>query len=152
MDEGVGKKLATDSVGAASAAGVYGIRELTLYEDYSREEVHDIFDPESTFTPQAGTWGLQGFVELPERRGDYAFFVTFGQKQATHEFDEGITSDGVLRWQSQPKQRLNDSTIQNFIAHDEDENSIYLFLRTASRRAGIVVPYTYLGRLKYLLH
>ena len=33
---------------------------LTQYEDYSREAVHGIFAPETTFTPQAGTWGLQG--------------------------------------------------------------------------------------------
>ena len=32
---------------------------LTPYEDYAREAVHGIFAPETTFTPQAGTWGLQ---------------------------------------------------------------------------------------------
>lgn len=32
------------------------MRELVLYEDYSREEVHAIFDPDSNFTPQA--WRL----------------------------------------------------------------------------------------------
>jgi hypothetical protein len=128
------------------------MRKLILYDDYSRNEVHDIFDPESTFSPQAGTWGLHGIIEIPDRPRDYVFFVTFGQIQATHEFDEGITPEGVLRWQSQPKQRLSDRTIQNLIAHDEDKNSIYLFLRTKSRRAGELVPYTYLGRLKYLVH
>ena len=128
------------------------MRKLVLYEDYARQEVHDLFDPESTFTPQAGTWGLQGIVEIRERPQDYVFFVTFGQRQATHEFDEGITPEGVLRWQSQPKQRLGDRTIQNLINHDEDKNSIYLFLRTASRREGVLIPYTYLGRLKYLVH
>jgi hypothetical protein len=128
------------------------MRELILYKDYSREEVHDIFDPESTFTPQAGTWGLQGIVELPNRVGDYVFFVTFGQKQAAHEFDEGITVDGVFRWQSQPKQRLSDSTIRTLISHDEDQNSIYLFLRTGKRRDGSTASYMYLGRLKYLVH
>jgi Domain of unknown function (DUF3883)/Domain of unknown function (DUF3427) len=106
----------------------------------------------STFTPQAGTWGLQGFVEVPDRPRDYVFFVTFGRKQADHEFDEGITADGVFRWQSQPSQWLADPTIKQFIAHDDDRNSIYLFLRTASRREGRVVPYTYLGRLRYLTH
>jgi len=80
------------------------------------------------------------------------FFVTFGQKQAEHEFDEGITADGVFRWQSQPSQRLTDPTIRQFIAHNDDRNSIYLFLRTASRRAGRVLPYSYLGRLRYLTH
>jgi hypothetical protein len=87
------------------------MRPLTLYEDYTREEVHDIFDPKYSFTPQAGTWGLQGIVPIPDRPGGYVFFVTFGQKQAEHEFDEGITPEGVLRWQSQPKQRLTDPTI-----------------------------------------
>jgi hypothetical protein len=128
------------------------MRPLILYNDYSRKEVHDIFDQKSTFTPQAGTWGLHGFVEIPDRPRDYVFFATFGQKQAHHEFDEGITADGVFRWQSQPNQRLADSTIRHFIAQDDDRNSIYLFVRTASSRAGRVLPYTYLGRLRYLTH
>ena len=128
------------------------MRELIHYQDYSREDVHDIFAPESRFTPQAGTWGLHGIVEVPDRPRDYVFFVTFGQKEAHHEFDEGVTLEGVLRWQSQPDQRFTDSTIKNFIVHDNDRNSIYLFLRTASRRDGKIVPYTYLGRLRYLAH
>ena len=91
---------------------VHYMRDLVRYADYSREEVHDIFDPDSTLIPQAGTWGLHGIVKIPERPGDYVFFVTFGQKQSDHEFDEGITADGVLRWQSQPKQSLNDADIR----------------------------------------
>jgi hypothetical protein len=130
------------------------MRSLNLvhYYDYTREEVHDLFDPESTFTPQAGTWGLQGIIEMPGRPRDYVFFVTFGKSQAAHEFDEGITPEGVFRWQSQPKQRLADRTIQDLIGHDEDANSVYLFLRTTGRRNGSAPPYTYLGRLKYLVH
>ena len=123
------------------------VRPLRLHEDYSRREVHDIFAPETPFTPQAGTWGLQGIVRIPERPGDYVFFVTFGQQQGEHVFEEGVTEDGVLTWQSQPQQALNSSQIQQFIAHDETQNSIYLFLRTRPGR-----DYTYLGRLKYLSH
>lgn len=128
------------------------MRNLVLYEDCSRKEVHDVFDPYSPFTPQAGTWGLQCIVKVPERTGDFVFFVTFGKKQADHEFDEGISPDGVLRWQSQPKQGLEDGDIKKLIAHDESQNSIYLFLRTASKNRNILVPYTYLGRLKYIVH
>jgi hypothetical protein len=65
--------------------------QLILYHDYSRQEVQEIFDQEAKFTPGAGTWGLHGIVRLPRRRHDYVFFVTFGQRQADHEFDEGIT-------------------------------------------------------------
>ena len=42
---------------------------LELYAEYDREAVHDIFDPESPYTKQAGTWGLQGPIELPNRPG-----------------------------------------------------------------------------------
>lgn len=120
---------------------------LTLYKDYSREEVHNIFSPESMFTPQAGTWGLQGIVSIPDRDGDYVFFVTYGQSQSGHQFDEYITKDGVLSWQSQPQQNLNSLIIKKLINHDEDKNSIYLFLRTKRD-----IDYTFLGKLKYLTH
>ena len=122
---------------------------LTLipYSDYSRPEVHDIFAPATDFTPKAGTWGLQGIVQIPGRDGDFVFFVTFGQKQASHTFDEGVTTDGVLTWQSQPKQRVSDKQTQMLINHNEDVNSIYFFLRTSSGK-----KYTYPGKLKYLAH
>ena len=77
------------------------MRSLVLYQDYTRDEVHDLFDPTSAFTAQAGTWGLQGIIEIQDRPRDHVFFVTFGKSQAAHQFDEGITRDGIFRWQSQ---------------------------------------------------
>ena len=120
---------------------------LTLWSDYSREEVHSIFSPNTVFTPQAGTWGLQGIVKIPDREGDFVFFVTFGQEQGDHAFDESITTDGVLSWQSQPSQKLTDNVIQKFILHDERVNTIHLFLRTNKKS-----KYSYLGKLGYLTH
>lgn len=99
------------------------------------------------FVPQAGTWGLQGIVGVPDRPSDYVFFVTFGQAQGDHEFDEFITDEGVLSWQSQPKQSLKERRIQDFINHREEINNIHLFLRTNRGQ-----DYTYFGRLKYLDH
>ena len=86
-------------------------------------------------------------MPIPDRPGDFVFFVTLGQEQAGPVFDEGITEDGVLTWQSQPRQGLRHPQIWEFIEHDELKNSIYLFLRT---RGG--AKYTYLGELKYLSH
>ena len=120
---------------------------LLLFDKFSRKDVHAIFSPDTSFAPQAGTWGLQGIVEVPNRRGDYVFFVTFGQKQGDHEFDEFITEDGVLAWQSQPSQTLDERRIRDFIRHREEANNIYLFLRTSKN-----LDYTYFGRLKYLDH
>lgn len=121
--------------------------KLTLWSDYTREEVHSIFSPNTVFTPQAGTWGLQGIVKIPDREGDFVFFVTFGQEQGEHTFDESITTDGVLSWQSQPSQRLTDKVIQSLVSHDERINSVHLFLRTNKKS-----KYSYLGKLGYLTH
>ncbi|MSP81276.1 MAG: DUF3427 domain-containing protein [Rhodospirillales bacterium] len=121
--------------------------QLELYEEYSRKDVRDVFAPEASFTPGAGSWGLQGALPVPDRPGDYVFFVTYGQTQGEYTFDEGITRDGVLTWQSQPNQDRIDGRVQQWIAHNELTNSIYLFLRTSRDR-----KYAYLGRLKYLSH
>lgn len=42
-------------------------RKLVKYHDYSRKEIHDIFDPTSQFTSQRGTRGLQGIIPIPDR-------------------------------------------------------------------------------------
>ena len=122
--------------------------QLQLYGEYDRRAIHAIFSPNTEFVPQAGTWGLQGIVRVPERTGDWVFFVTFGQEQGIHVFDESITDDGVLSWQSQPSQGFSTPAIQEFINHDDRTNNIYLFLR--AKRSP--TPYTYLGRLGYLTH
>lgn len=127
--------------------GAQKLKKLLLYSDYNRRDVHDIFAPDTLFTERSGTWGNHGVVRIPGRAGDWVFFVTFGQKAGTHTFDEGVSPEGVLTWQSQPSQDLKEIRIKEWIKHDELKHSIYLFLRT---REG--VPYTYLGKLKYLSH
>jgi len=121
--------------------------KLELHNEYTRELVQQIFDPDGTFTPQTGSWGLQGIVRVPDTQSDYVFFMTYGQSQSGHDFDESISTAGVVTWQSQPGQTLENRRIRQFIQHDENVNSIHLFLRTARDR-----PYTYLGRLSYLDH
>lgn len=120
---------------------------LNLGADYSRRDVHGIFSPHTKFTPQAGTWGLHGIVSIPDREYDFVFFVTLGQQQGDHLFDEGINEEGVLTWQSQPSQTLDDERIVKFINHDDSVHNIYLFFRTNKRS-----DYKYYGRLGYLTH
>lgn len=123
------------------------MKTLKLWELYSRRDVHRIFSPDTKFTPQSGTWGLQGIVRVPGRDGDFVFFVTFGKSQGEHLFDESITADGVLSWQSQPSQGFESEMIQTFINHDERINNIHLFLRGKSGD-----EYGYFGTLGYLTH
>jgi len=136
-------------------SGIWGIRkkeittncELIRYNKYSRKEVHDIFSPNTKFTPRGGPWGMSGIVKVPNTEKDYVFLVTYGQKQAEHEFDEEIDENGILTWQSQPSQTLKNKQIQDFINHNSFVNNIYLFLRTNKKN-----KYTYLGLLSYVSH
>jgi len=123
------------------------MRTLELWSEYSREEVHSIFSPDTDFVPQAGTWGIQGMVRVPDRKNDWVFFVTFGKEQGEHTFDESITEDGVLSWQSQPRYELDSDVIKALINHDESVGNIHLFLRTNKSS-----KYGYFGKLKYLTH
>lgn len=125
---------------------------LELHADYDRRTVHDIFDPGTPFTVGAGTWGLQGIVRVPGKPGDFVLFVTVGKQEGTHQFDESINLEGILRWQSQPQQDLTSPAIAELIRHDEHVNTVHLFLRTARIRAGVAPPFTYLGPLRYAEH
>jgi hypothetical protein len=44
------------------------MRTLIQYDDYTREDVHDIFDPDSRFTRSSGTWGFQELFEFRKGR------------------------------------------------------------------------------------
>ena len=123
------------------------MRNLELRNKYTRKEIHSIFSPATKFTPGAGYWGIQGMIKVPAREGDWVFIVTIGQHQGDHFFDESITEDGVLSWQSQPRLNLSSDTIKSLINHDDRINNIHLFFREKKDE-----PYRYLGRLGYLTH
>ena len=125
---------------------------MKLYEDYDRRGVRDLFEPDQPFTPGSGSWGLSGVIGLKDEPGSFVFFVSFGRSQGEHQFDEGIDTNGVLRWQSQVRQRLDNRKVQQWIAHDSEKNAIHLFLRTSLSKNNITTPYTYLGELEYFAH
>jgi hypothetical protein len=120
---------------------------LKKYQEYTRKDVHDIFEKNSRFTPKSGKWGIRGIISHPSNLNDFIFFVTFGHRERGFSFEESVTEGGVLTWQSEPKQKLNDPIIQKFVSHDHTKNTIHLFLRTEKNR-----KYCYLGRLAYITH
>lgn len=123
------------------------MRELVRFEKYSRKEIHDIFSPDTNFTRGSGYWGISGIIKVPNTLHDYIFLVTYGQKQAEHEFDEDIDKNGILTWQSQPSQTLHTPQILELIKHDYTTDNIYLFLRSSKK-----TDYAYMGLLAYVEH
>ena len=86
-------------------------------------------------------------MKIPDNDLGYVFFVTFGQIIGDHTFDEWITEDGFLSWQSQPRQKLLSPVIQQLIRLNHPADAIHLFLRTQKRDL-----YRYYGRLSYEKH
>jgi len=119
---------------------------FTRYQSYDRERVAAVLEPSYLFRPQRGSWGISGIVRFGAG-SNYVFFVSFGQTQAEHEFDEAVYDSGIMRWQSQPSQKLTDPAIKKLIDHDHLTNDILLFLRTSTRG-----PYAFMGFLKYVNH
>lgn len=112
-----------------------------------------MFDGVTKFTKGAGTWGMHGIVKIPKRKNDFVFFVTFGQDRLGYSFKETITKSGVLTWQSQPKQTLNNKTIQKLISHNHLIDNIYLFIRLNSYKSKKENQlFTYIGKIAYLKH
>lgn len=116
------------------------------YTFYDRRDIATTLAPGYPFKPQRGSWGISGIVRFGVGF-NYVFFVSFGQTQAGHEFDEAVYLSGVLRWQSQPAQELTSPTIQRLISHNHLEKDILLFLRTKTDG-----PYMFMGALKYVNH
>ena len=116
---------------------------LEKYHEYTRKDVHEIFDKNSPFTLKSGTWGIRGIISHPSNLDDFIFFVTFGRSDLGFTFEESVTESGILTWQSEPKQKLNDPTIQRLIHHDYRKNSIHLFLKHG-RDQNLVISGTWL--------
>ena len=120
---------------------------LVLYEGYSREDVKNILDPNANFTPGAGAWGLQGVINVAGKFEHFVFFVTYGREQSGHVFEEGITEQGILSWQSQPSQHLEEKRIKHWIQQTTNKCKISLFVRNKKS-----VPYIYMGQISYISH
>lgn len=117
------------------------------YQTYDRRTVAAALEPSYRFRASVGTWGISGIIRYGDG-SNYVLFVSFGQKQGEHEFDEAVYENGIVRWQSQPSQAFSDRVIQNLISHNHLTNDVLLFLRTSKRDR----PYTFMGFLKYVNH
>lgn len=119
----------------------------TLLHGYNREEIARLFEPEAKFTPGAGRWGIQGIVESPPDSGNFVFMVTLGEPVGGNPYQDALTLDGRLIWESQTQQNFMSPAIKKLLAHDATANNIHLFLRARKTE-----KYTYFGLLSYFSH
>lgn len=121
--------------------------DLNHYQKYSRKDVRDILEPSANFAPGAGTWGLQGIININGDFDHFVFFITYGREQSGHSFNEGINTKGVLSWQSQPRQHLQEKRVRHWIQQKSNNCKISLLVRNDKK-----AQYIYVGELTYINH
>ena len=116
--------------------------KLERYKAYSRKDIHDMLEPTAKFTPRAGTWGLQGIVNITGTK-DYVFYVN----KDKDPYGDELYTDGNVMWYSQNYMTLSTGKVLDFINHDPQVNNIYMFWRPKNE-----ADYSYLGLLEYVTH
>jgi hypothetical protein len=67
-------------------------------------------------------------------------------------YDDYAISDQLFHWQSQSTTPNHSPTAQRYIHHVERFHTILLFVREDGERAGLTMPYTFLGPVDYVSH
>lgn len=127
--------------------GNWSLIGLVRGESYDRFDISQMFEPGSNFTRGAGRWGLPGIVEVPPKSGNFVFLVTLGVPHEGNPYQDALTEDGHLIWESQSRHKLDSPVIQKMLSHDPERNNIHLLLR-GNADSG----YTYFGLVEYFSH
>jgi len=122
-------------------------RGLLRLQGYDREEIARLFEPGYEFKRGAGRWGISGIVESPKDSGDFVLMVTLGKPVEGNPYQDALTLDGHLFWESQTQQDFKSPAIRKLLEHDPESNSIHLFLRAKEG-----AKYIYFGLLRYFSH
>lgn len=139
----LGFSIQPKAAGARGAA-LSGLHRLQAYD---RAGIAGLFEPAYEFKRGSGRWGISGIVETPKDSGNFVLIVTLGAPVEGNPYQDALTLDGHLLWESQTQQDLDSSAIRKLLAHDSDANNVHLFLRAKEG-----AKYTYFGLLNYFSH
>lgn len=123
------------------------LRHLHRGEQYERADIAGIFEPGTKFTPGAGRWGISGIVETPPESSNFVFMVTLGEPVEGNPYQDSLTLDGHLVWESQSRHDFKSAVIRKLLVHDSSKNNIHFFVRGKEG-----AKYTYMGLLDYCSH
>ena len=125
---------------------------LQVHSDYLRDEILAGLGI-STLERQRNV--REGVVHAESLHTDL-FFVTLNKTESKYSpttmYEDYAISDELFHWQSQSTTSAESPTGQRYIHHAERFQSILLFVREDEKRAGLTMPYTFLGPVDYVRH
>jgi len=142
--------LATDEMNTfARLKKVLDVTDLYLHIELYKNEVAGVFGLEY----REGVWKMPGHV-CPKETNDQFLFVNLSKNQAEsdYRYHDYFTDNAHFHWQSQNRTTPENDKGKKIINSNENEGSIYLFVRKFPKIAGKAAPFVFCGRMSYLNH
>jgi hypothetical protein len=125
---------------------------LQVHSDYS---IQGVFGALGISTLERQRDLREGVFHAESLRADL-FFVTLNKTESDYSpttmYEDYAISDDLFHWQSQSTTSIESRTGKRYIHHAERFHSILLFVREDWNRAGLTMPYTFLGPIEYVSH
>ncbi len=119
-----------------------GGKELTLWQQYAREEIPGLFG--LTFSP--GGWN-QGFISQGQ---DLFLLVTLEKKDMDHhQYRDHFLSPAEFQWQSQRQTKQESGQGKKIGDHKKLGITVHLFVRSSKKISSKAAPFTYCGDVSF---
>lgn len=142
--------LATDEMNTfARFKQVLDVTDLYLHHELYKHEVANVFGLEY----KEGVWKMPGHV-CPKETQDQFLFVTLSKRQAEtdYQYHDYFIDKSHFHWQSQNRTTPENDKGKRIIHSNDNDSSIFLFVRKFPKIAGKAAPFIFCGRLSYLKH
>ena len=121
--------------------------ELELCGKYTKKEVHDILDPDTTFYYFCGKWGINGVVMYGGNNDKFAIFVTVGKEGSYHGRIQKLSKEGTLLWSTPIRKGTRASGIKRLLTAGRLHQSVSVFCRRNNDSSDDQEKlYTYIGK------
>ena len=102
---------------------------LERYKEYTKKDVHDILDPESTYYYFCGKWGINGVVRYGTDHDKFALFVTLGKDETYHGRIQTLSPKGELTWSTPLKGGANTANTRKLLRSGRIGQDVHIFCR-----------------------
>ena len=114
------------------------------YKEYTKEDVHDLLDPERIYYYFCGKCGINGVVRYRADNDKFVLFITLGNDETYHSRIQTFSPKGELTWSPQLKGGTKNSNTKKFLKSGRIIQDVTYFLQKKKR----IIPMT---RIRYTL-
>lgn len=102
---------------------------ISRFKEYTKKDVHDLMDPESSYYYYCGKWGTNGVIRLGKFRDDFVLFSTLGENFKYHGKAQRINKDGTVIWCAPMSYRVGSRELNDLLKKEPRKPRVFYFAR-----------------------